>query len=140
MAPNDIDAITAVLHAYAAALKSRDVEKVVTLYTNDGVILAPHFEANMGVKMLRASYSRIFSTVKLEITFHIEEIVVMSEGLWAFARTTAEGTKTMLSTGEMEYHANQELFILRSEEKEWKIARYSFSSMKPLIQNGIRRS
>ncbi|UPL02648.1 hypothetical protein LCI18_013582 [Fusarium solani-melongenae] len=59
---------------------------------------------------------------------------------WAFARTTASGTKTMKATQESEPHSNQELFIMKKEEGEWKIARYAFSTMKPLIQNGVRRS
>ncbi|KAI0153512.1 hypothetical protein BJ166DRAFT_358949 [Pestalotiopsis sp. NC0098] len=134
--------ITAALHAYGAALKSRDVEQAVALYTADGVILAPHFPASAGTAALRESYTRIFASVQLEIEFDIDEIVVMTPGEWAFARTTAAGTKTMLATGESEEHRNQELFVMRKEgEGEgWKIARYAFSSMKPLVQNGVRRS
>lgn len=130
--------ITATLHAYGAALKSRNVEEAVSLYTSDGVILAPHFPASVGAQALHDSYSQIFSSVQLTIAFQIEEIVIQSEE-WAFARTTAEGTKTMLKTQEWEPHSNQELFM-KVEGGKWKIARYAFSSMKPLVQDGIRRS
>lgn len=66
------------------------------------------------------------------------------KGQWAFARTTAQGTKTYLSRGYEDRHFNQELFLLfKPDEKEkggeevegadgWRIARYAFSSMKPV--------
>ncbi|GFN13603.1 YybH family protein [Aspergillus tubingensis] len=139
MPPPDTNEISALLHAYGNALKSRNVDEAVALYTEDGVIMPPHFSASTGTEALRDSYTRIFATIQLVITFQIEEIVVMSPE-WAFARTTAEGTKTILATQESEPHANQELFILRREHGKWLIARYAFSSMKPLVQNGIRRS
>ncbi|KAK7430968.1 hypothetical protein QQZ08_002497 [Neonectria magnoliae] len=101
--------------------------------------MPPHFSASAGTQALRESYTRIFATIQLVITFDISEVVVMSPE-WAFARTTAEGTKTMLATQESEPHANQELFIVKKEDGKWKIARYAFSTMKPLIQNGIQRS
>ena len=101
--------------------------------------MPPHFSASAGTDALRESYTRIFATIQLVITFQIEEIVVMSSE-WAFARTTAEGTKTILATQESEPHANQELFLMKKEGGKWLIARYAFSTMKPLVQNGIRRS
>ncbi|KAH6655171.1 hypothetical protein BKA67DRAFT_559674 [Truncatella angustata] len=139
MTSQAVQEITATLHAYGSALKSRDVGKAISLYTSDGVILAPHFTASVGTQALRDSYTRIFSSVALEIEFTIEEVVIAGPE-WGFARTTAEGTKTMLATSESEPHLNQELFIMRKEDGQWKIARYAFSSMKPLIQNGVRRS
>lgn len=139
MSDTEIESITSVLHAYGNALKSRNVEEAVALYTSDGVIMPPHFTASVGTSALRESYTRIFSSIQLVITFSIDEVVVMSPE-WAFARTTAEGTKTILATQESEPHANQELFIMRKEEGSWKIARYAFSTMKPLVQNGVRRS
>ncbi|KAH8647677.1 hypothetical protein BX600DRAFT_555162 [Xylariales sp. PMI_506] len=139
MSASEVEAITNVLHAYGAALKSRDVDEAMALYTSDGVIMPPHFTASVGAAALRESYTRIFASVALVISFAIEEVVVMSPE-WAFARTTAEGTKTMLATGAEEPHANQELFIMKKEDGKWKIARYAFSTMKALVQDGVRRS
>jgi ketosteroid isomerase-like protein len=145
---DETKAITAVLHAYAAALGSYNgtgpvtssVNQTLSLYTTDGVIMPPHFPPSAGQDSLRDSYTRIFQTIKLTIEFDIDEIVIMSPGEWAFARTTAKGVKTMLASGAEEEHHNQELFIFRCEEGEWKIARYAFSTMKPLVQDGVRRS
>ncbi|KAF4971479.1 hypothetical protein FSARC_1707 [Fusarium sarcochroum] len=139
LSSSEVEAITAVLHAYGAALKSRNVEETVGLYTDDGVILPPHFKPSAGKQALLETYTRIFNSIQLTIKFDIDEVVVMSPE-WAFARTTAEGTKTMLQTNASEPHANQELFIMKKEGGSWKIARYAFSTMKPLVQDGIRRS
>ncbi|KAF5607484.1 steroid delta5-4-isomerase [Fusarium pseudoanthophilum] len=139
MSSPETQAITAVLHAYGSALKERNVKETVALYTSDGVIMPPHFSASAGTQALTETYERIFNSIQLTITFDIDEIVLMSPE-WAFARTTAEGTKTMLQTQTSEPHSNQELFILKKEGGSWKIARYAFSTMKPLVKDGIRRS
>lgn len=128
---SEIHAIIALLHAYGNALKSCSTEEILSLYTSDGVFMPPHFPASVGTAALSASYDRVFASIKLSITFEILEIVNMSPE-WAFARTTAEGTKAFVKGGE-EGHANQELFVLQKVGGEWKIARYAFSSMKPLI-------
>lgn len=125
------DQITTLLHAYAKVLSTHSIPDLLSLYTPDGVIMAPGFPPAVGSDALKASYERIFSTIKLEIEFSIDEIVVM-DGEWAFARTTAEGTKFWLEMDTQEVHRNQEIFILRRCGGEWRIARYIFSSMKPL--------
>ncbi|KAF5001317.1 hypothetical protein FDECE_11001 [Fusarium decemcellulare] len=136
---SESDAVIAVLLAYGAALKSRNVEDAVALYTADGVIMPPHFSACVGTDALRDTYTRIFSTSQLNASFTFEEVVIMSPE-WAFARTTASGTKTMLATQASEELSNQELFVLKKEDGKWKISRYAFSTMKPLVQDGMRRS
>ncbi|KAF3040644.1 hypothetical protein E8E11_007641 [Didymella keratinophila] len=98
---------------------------LLNIYTTDGVIMAPGFTPAAGQEALRAAYERIFSTIKLEIEFSIDEIVVTGDE-WAFARTTAEGTKFWLKKGSQEEHRNQELFVLKKEKRddveEWRIA------------------
>lgn len=139
VAAEEVSAITLVLHAYGAALEASNVANMLELYTQDGVILPPHFGPSSGQSALHHTYTRIFSTIHLSVKFDIDEIVIMSTD-WAFARTTALGTKTMLATEISEPHANQELFIFRKVSGDWKIARYAFSSMKPMMQDGVRRS
>lgn len=121
---SDKEQITTLLHAYGKVLATHSVEDLLDVYTTDGVIMAPGFQPAAGSEALKSSYQRIFSTIKLEI-------VVMNDE-WAFARTTAEGTKHWLKLGTQEYHHNQEIFICRKEGGEWKIARYIFSSVKPV--------
>jgi len=129
---SDQEAITNLLHGYGAVLASRSLPDLLSIYTSDGVLMAPGFQPAVGSEALKASYERIFSTIKLDIEFSIDEIVVM-DGDWAFARTTAEGRKFWLQKGTDEFHHNQEMFICQKVEGSWKIARYCFSSMKPLV-------
>lgn len=128
---SDTEAITTLLHAYGAALAAQSLPGVLSLYTSDGVFMAPNFQASIGTAELTTSYERVLSTIRLDIVFTICEIVVTGEE-WAFARTTAEGTKTWVKRGIEESHSNQEVFVCQKVEGEWKIARYCFSSMKPL--------
>jgi ketosteroid isomerase-like protein len=129
---SDQAAITTLLHSYGAVLSSRSLPDLLSIYTSDGVLMAPGYPPAVGTDALKASYERIFSTIKLEIEFSIDEIVVMDGGKWAFARTTAEGRKFWLLKGTDETHSNQEIFVLKKVDGEWEIARYCFSSMKPL--------
>lgn len=128
---SDQEQITDLLHAYGAVLSTRSIPDVLNIYTDDGVLMAPGYQPSVGKEALKSSYERIFSTIKLEIDFSIDEIVVMSDD-WAFARTTAAGTKHWLLKESQESHHNQEIFICQKVESAWKIARYCFSSMKPL--------
>lgn len=129
---SDKEQIASLLHRYGAVLASRSLPDLLSLYTRDGVLMPPGFTPSVGTEDLTASYERIFSTIKLEIDFSIDEIVIMSEE-WAFARTTAAGTKHWLKKGTQESHHNQEIFICQKVDSEWKIARYCFSSMKPVV-------
>ena len=131
----DKSQITSLLHRYGAVLASHSIPEVLSIYTTDGAIMAPGLAPAVGQNALKAAYERIFATIKLDIEFEIDEIVVTGKE-WAFARTTAEGMKYWLKRGTQEEHRNQELFVLRKEgqgDGEWRIARYAFSSMKPAV-------
>jgi ketosteroid isomerase-like protein len=130
---SDHQEISTLLCAYGSILASRSLPDLLNIYTPDGVLMAPGYPPSVGTQALQTSYERIFTTIKLEIEFSIDEIVVMEGGEWAFARTTAEGRKLWLLKGTDERHSNQELFVLRKIGGEWKIARYCFSSMKPVV-------
>jgi len=88
----EISAITTLLYAYGAALKSCNTSEVLSLYTEDGVIMAPGFQVSVGTAALKSSYDRVFSSIKLTINFDLLEIVNIARE-WAFARTTPAGTK-----------------------------------------------
>lgn len=149
--------ITSLLTTYATALRTRNHPLMLSLYTPTAAFLAPNQPTAVGKQSISDAYKRVFAASLLDIEFQIEEVVVMGRGeaehdgvegkegrgQWAFARTTAQGTKTYLSRGYEDRHFNQELFLLfkpderaAGEEVEgadgWRIARYAFSSMKPV--------
>ena len=123
--------ITTTLSVYAAALNAADTDAVLPLYELDGVFMQPFGPSAIGADAIRKVYQADFSTFRLQVTFEIAELRMMSAE-WAFARTNSSGTNTLLASGAQSAEANQELFILhKALGSTWKIARYSFSTTNP---------
>jgi uncharacterized protein (TIGR02246 family) len=121
-------AIEKLLFSYRDALNASDVTNVLTLYTNDGVFMPSNAPSAVGQEQVKASYEFVFSQIKLNIEFFIDEIVV--NGDYAFARTISRGTTLIHANGETVAEENRELFVLQKTNEQWKIARYMFNKMK----------
>lgn len=126
---SQIQAATAVLHRYEAALNHADVDTIVSLYTPDAVFMAQHRQPAIGQDPIRGAYTAIFAQIRLHIAFEIDEVVVVTPTV-AYARTRSAGTTTILANGGEVSEANQELFVLvRADERgDWKIGRYIFAT------------
>lgn len=122
--------IEQLLNQYEQALNSSDVNAAVQLYTEDGVFMAPENPAAVGAKVLREAYAGIFQAIALKLKFQIAESKLLSPE-WALLRTTSTGVVKILANGAEVPGSNQELFLLRKTDGQWKIARYSFSSVLP---------
>lgn len=123
--------ITATLDAYAAALNAADTDAVLPLYEADGVFMQPYGPSAIGTNAIRKLYQSDFGTFRLQVTFEIAEVRMMSPD-WALVRTNSRGTNTLLASGAQSAEANQELFILhKATDGQWRIARYSFSTTNP---------
>ena len=120
--------IEQLLNKYEQALNSSDVNAAVQLYTDDGVLMAPENPAAVGTKVLREAYAGIFEAIALKLKFQIAETQLLSPE-WALLRTTSTGVVKILANGAEVPGSNQELFLLRKTNGQWKIARYSFSSV-----------
>jgi uncharacterized protein (TIGR02246 family) len=121
-------AIEKVLFSYRDALNSSDVNKVLPLYSNDGVFMPSNAPSAVGLAQVKASYEFVFKTIQLNIEFYIDEIVV--NGDFAFARTTSKGTTLIHANGQTVPEENREIFVLQKSNGQWKIARYMFNKMK----------
>ena len=122
--------IEAALKGYERVLNASDVGGVLKLYTEDGVFMAPNNPSAVGIQQVEAAYTGAFQAIDLNVEFDIVEIEVISDD-WAFARSNSAGTTTINATGDQVAEGNQELFILRKVDGDWKIARYSFSTTNP---------
>jgi uncharacterized protein (TIGR02246 family) len=122
--------IEEVLKRYEQALNAGDVEGVVALYTEGGVLMAPNSPSAVGIQAVRDSYVATFEAIRLDISFQMAELHVLSPE-WAFLRSNSTGVITIVADGTSIPEGNQELFILRKLYGEWKIARYSFSTFLP---------
>ncbi len=125
---NDQTAIKELLFGYRDALNASSVDQVLPLYTTDGVFMPTGFPTAVGTEQVRGAYTGVFSSIKLNIEFFIDEIEVDRDH--AFARTTSKGTTLIHATGETVPEENRELFVLKRTDGGWMIARYMFNKMK----------
>ena len=121
-------AIEQLLFSYRDALNASNVNKVLLLYTQEGVFMPSNAPTSIGQEQVKGAYEFVFNSIQLNIEFFIDEVVVNGE--YAFARTTSRGTTLIHATGESVPEENRELFVLQKENGEWKIARYMFNKMK----------
>jgi len=125
---NDQNAIKELLFAYRDALNASSTDKVIPLYTTDGVFMPTGFPTSVGSAQVRQAYDGVFSMIKLNIEFFIDEVQI--DGDHAFARTTSRGSTLIHATGATVPEENRELFVLQRTDGGWKIARYMFNKMK----------
>ncbi len=129
-ADSDRENIHAVLKAYEQVLNASDVAGVLKLYTDDGVFMAQHNRSAVGINQVEDAYTGAFQAIDLNVEFDIVEVEVIADD-WAFARTNSSGTTTINATGNEIPEGNQELFVLKKIDGNWKIARYAFSTTNP---------
>lgn len=121
-------AIEKLLFTYRDALNASDVNKVLPLYTKDGVFMPTNAPTATGQEQLKGSYEFVFKSIQLHIEFFIEEIAVSGE--YAYAVTNSKGTTFIHANGQTVPEENRELFVLAKEDGQWKIARYMFNKTK----------
>jgi ketosteroid isomerase-like protein len=96
-----------------------------------GFLCRPTTNPRSAREAVRKAYDAVFAELKFDVKFTIAELVLMAPN-WAYVRTNSAGVTSHASTGKTTAEANQELFILKkSEDGEWRIARYSFSPTDP---------
>ncbi len=125
MTDTDRREIQTVLDRYETALNASDVDAVAELYADDGVFMPSSAPTAVGIEGVRATYEFVFTQIKLNVAFTVEEIV--GDGSIAFARTGSKGSVTVLADGTTTPEENRELFVFRKEDGVWKIARYMFN-------------
>ena len=122
--------IVGVLKSYERALNAGDVAGVVQLYTDDAVLLPPGAPTAVGIDAVRTTYVGIFQALRLDLTFEVAEVNVVSSE-WAFLRSASTGVVTTIADGAQIPSSNHELFVLHRSHGCWKLARYGFSSVLP---------
>ena len=128
--PHDRAEITQVLKSYEQSLNASDVKGILKLYTDDAVLMLPGIPSAVGIQAVEAAYVATFQAVRINLTFQIAEVQVLSPE-WAFLRSTGSGQVTVLANGAVIPSATQELFLLSKTRGHWKLARYCASSTLP---------
>ncbi len=127
MTDSDRREIQTVLDRYEKALNASDVDAVLELYADDGVFMPSSAPTAVGIEGVRGAYGYVFTLIKLNVAFTVEEIV--ADGSVAFARTGSKGSVTVLADGSTAPEENRELFVFQKDDGVWKIARYMFNKI-----------
>jgi uncharacterized protein (TIGR02246 family) len=119
--------ITALFSSYHTALIASDTPAVMSLYAPDSRLMAQGFPSVVGWSNIKSWYTECFKRISLDVTFEVNEVVVVNEE-YGFASTTSKGRQKDLATGKETAEGNHELFVVRRGEGGWRVARYCFSS------------
>ena len=117
----DLQAIHKLRDEWKAASDARDVNKILSLITDDAVILAPNSPPIVGKKAVESMYKMALNMYKIEQNFIYEEIHV--QGDWAYAWGQDEAIMTPLAGGETVRAKGYGMMIMRREADGWKYAR-----------------
>ena len=105
----------------------------MALYGSDPIFIPQNTEASIGREAGQARYQQGSQNIKVNVVFTIHEIVEMGD--LAYGRTTSAGQQEVLATHKISREANNELFIFRREQGQWKIHRYMFAASSPPAAN-----
>jgi uncharacterized protein (TIGR02246 family) len=119
------DEIRALLSTYEMSLNTSDAVLAASCYAADGVFMPTTLPTVSGAAM-EGAYRQIFDTIRLDVSFTIDELVVASETL-AYALTRSNGNQTVTASGTQTAESNREVFIFGGGDGAWKIARYLFN-------------
>jgi len=121
--------IQGVISKYESALNASNADNVLILYGNNPTFMPQHAPAQVGRTAVKQAYDNVFNTIKLDIKFSIHEVEVLGDTAWA--RTNSAGKTRILADNVVVNEGNNELFIFKKENGEWKIHQYLFSTNQP---------
>jgi uncharacterized protein (TIGR02246 family) len=119
---DSVASVLAVRDAWVAALKSRDVDRLLDLLSDDVVMMHPNGRTDVGKAAVRADFERFFKQFTVDQKGVSDETVV--SGDWAFDRGRVRTTILPVGGGNPVEVASEVVTILRREANgAWKIAR-----------------
>jgi len=117
-----------ILDTYSKALDANDVETLVGLYSPNGVFMREDMPAVVGREALRASYKNVFATLKVGLSFKVQEAEQSGDLGWA--RSVSTGKVKVLASGAETSESYNQLIVFRKEAGAWKIRSYLYASNK----------
>ena len=119
------------INQYEQALNASSTEDVMKLYGENPVFMPQNSTALEGREAVEKGYDYVFNNIRLKVKFTLHEVEEFGD--LAYVRTTSAGETTILANGSTVKEANNELFIFRKENGNWKIHRYLFATSNPPI-------
>ena len=117
-----------ILDSYSKALDANDVETLVGLYSPNGVFMREDMPAVIGRDALHASYKEVFATLKVGLSFKVQEAEQSGDLGWA--RSVSTGKVKVLASGAETTESYNQLIVFRKEAGAWKIRSYLYASNK----------
>ena len=121
--------IQEVISEYESALNTSNADAVMKLYGKNPTFMPQHAPAQVGRAAVKQAYDNVFNTIKLDIKFSTHEVEVLGDTAWA--RTSSAGKTRILANDVVVNEGNNELFIFKKENGDWKIHEYLFSTNQP---------
>ena len=119
--------IEQLIEKYIEAINASRTDALVSLFTPDGVLMAPDAPTMEGTDQLTAFFNYSFGTIKIDAQIHFDEIFV--SGDHGYARTHSQVELTVAQVDATQSEENRELFVVRKLDGEWKISRYMFNKL-----------
>src|SRR5215216_4710321 len=91
-------AIEKLIFSYQDALNASDANKVIELYTKNGVLMANAAPTAEGAEQVKGTYQYVFDNFSYTLQFSIIEIEVSDN--YAFARSTSKGSFVIKASGQ----------------------------------------
>ena len=122
----EISAIEKLIFSFGDSFNSSDISSVVSAFMPDGVLMPNNGPLVKGHEPIKALYESLFKVFKINITYTINDIVI--NGDYAFARTNSRVETLIRATDESVSLLNKELFVIKKDNAQWKIADYIFNN------------
>lgn len=121
--------INEVIASYEQALNDSNTRKIISLYSDSPTFMPQHAPAQTGRLAVGNAYEQVFNSIDLEVDFTIHEIEVLGDTAWA--RTSSSGETTILANAAVIREGNNELFVFKKVDGDWKIHQYLFATSLP---------
>lgn len=118
-----------VLKSYEDALHASSTADVMKVYGESPIFMPENSVALEGRKAIEEGYKQIFGGIRMNVKLTLHEVEQFGE--LAYVRTTSAGETTILADNSKIKESNNELFIFRLENGDWKIHRYLFATTNP---------
>jgi uncharacterized protein (TIGR02246 family) len=123
-------AVNEIWKQYASSLNSGDVDRWISLWTEDGVQMPPDSPPVVGKEQIRTKMKAALDRFAFDISVTSAE--VRAAGDWAFSRGIYKATLTPREGGKAILVDGKYMTILqRQADRSWKIHRDIFNSNAP---------
>jgi len=126
----DVEAVTAWLEQYVAAVNSGDIEGTLARIADDMIAIPPDGPPTVGIAALRADLEGFFRDYAMQSQTTPDEVVVAGD--LAFVRASYTDTVTPKGEGEQIESSGVWLILLRKQlDGSWKMWRDMWSVLPP---------